>query len=162
MKHDHVGIAVEGVDVGGFEAVPARRLSDSTWELLNSPLYAMDAAAGDVVKIVDEESGSFEILKRGGNVCVQVYLGELDADDSEATTRLAENLLRLLSPLGGRVAGVTPGLVSFTVPARSGLSAIEAVFNHAADLSKGAQWQYANVYDPATGDQLEWIRQIQQ
>ncbi len=74
MKHDHVRVAVWDADPPGSELVPARNLGDNQWELLQSPLYAMGLAAGDVVRILDDKTGQVEVLSRGGNVCVQLYL----------------------------------------------------------------------------------------
>jgi hypothetical protein len=156
MIHQHVRIVISDATPPGAEEVPARRLKDNEWCLLRSPLYAMDVAAGDVIRVVDSETGTFEIVRRGGNVCVQFYLGESDVNDAQATARAASAIAADLEPLEGSIDGQTPGLIAFTVPAAVGLPEIERVFDSAAGRWPGAQWQYANVYDPATGDPLGW------
>jgi hypothetical protein len=156
MDHEHVRIGVFDSTPPGSELVPARPLGDDLWELIRSPLYAMQVASGDVVKVLDPESGTFEVMKRGGNVCIQVYLGPREADDSEATTSIAEAIRRVIEPLGGRIDAVTPGLISCTLSIAVGFPVIESMFNAAASGSVGAQWQFANVYDPVTGEPLGW------
>lgn len=156
MEHEHVGIFVVDAEPSGKEEVPARRLSETEWELLRSPLYAMDVAAGDIIRILDTETGGFEVTKRGGNLCVQFCLGDAEADDVGATARAAEIIESKISPLGGWIDGTTPGLVSCTVGADAGFPAIENVFREAVEQFPEAQWQFANVYDPASGEPLGW------
>jgi len=78
MTHDHVKIAVVGSSTSGGEVVPAQQLDEAIWLLLQSPLYAMGLAAGDTLRIVNHEVGTFEHIARGGNVAVQFYVSEWD------------------------------------------------------------------------------------
>lgn len=156
MSHDHVLIAVIDADPPGGEHVPARRLGKGEWEILRSPLYATEVASGDVIRVTNTELGDFKIIRRGGNVCVQVYLGAVEADDAKATSKLAEQIGILVEPLKGRIDATTPGLISLTIPATVGFQAIEKVLEVAVEKSPGAQWQYANVYDPVSGEPLGW------
>ena len=156
MEHDHVRIAVTDTTRPGVEQVPARRIRGDEWQLVRSPLYATEVAAGDVIRVTNHDTGEFEIVVRGGNVCVQFYMGESDFDDAEATMKAAKAIARDIEPLGGSMDAQTPGLIAFTVPVDVGFPAIERVFAAAAARHPGAEWQYSNVYDPATGDPLEW------
>jgi hypothetical protein len=156
MTHEHVRIAVTDVTRPGVEQVPARRISGSEWQLLRSPLYATEVAAGDVIRVTNPDTGAFEIVVRGGNVCVQFYLRESDVDDAEETMRVARAIARDVETLGGSMDGHTPGLIAFTIPVDVGFPAIEKVFAAAVERQPGAEWQYSNVYDPATGDPLGW------
>jgi hypothetical protein len=131
-------------------------LGADEWQLVRSPLYAMGVASGDVVKSLDAETGAFEIVSRGGNVCVHFYLGESDADDAGAKAEAGEMISARISSLGGRMDGSTAGLLAFTVPVNVGFPAIEEAFGEAARRWPGAQWQYANVYDPIDGQPLGW------
>jgi hypothetical protein len=106
--------------------------------------------------VTNPDTGEFEIVARGGNVCVQVYLAGSDADDPEATMKVAMEIARSIEPLGGSMDAQTPGLIAFTIPVAVGFPAIEGVFAVAAARHPGAQWQYSNVYDPATGHSLGW------
>jgi hypothetical protein len=156
MTHEHVRIAVTDATRPGVEQVPARRIRDDEWQLLRSPLYATKVAAGDVIRVTNQDTGEFEIVARGGNVCVQFYMGASDVDDAEATMRAAKTIARDIEPLGGSMDAQTPGLIAFTLPVDVGFPAIESVFAAAAERHSGAEWQYSNVYDPATGDPLGW------
>ena len=156
MSHEHVLITVTDADPPGREQVPARRLNDDEWEILRSPLYATEVASGDIIKIINAEKGSFEIIKRGGNVCIQFYLGENDADDVKVTRDLSTKIGNLIEPLNGRVEATTAGLISLVLPVAIGFSKIEEALEVAVEKSPGAQWQYANVYDPVGGEPLGW------
>ncbi len=125
MTHEHVRVAVKDATGPGVEDVSARHVSGSEWQLLRSPLYATEVAAGDIVKVTDHDTGAFEIVARGGNVCVQFYLGGSDVDDAELTTRVARRVERDLESLGGSMDANTPGLIAFTVPVDVGFPAIE-------------------------------------
>jgi hypothetical protein len=155
MTHEHVGIAVKDAATPGIEQVPARPIGENEWELVRSPLYATEVAAGDVIRISNRETGEFEVVTRGGNVCVQFYLGETDADNSQMTIEVAKTIARDIEAFGGVMDAYTPGLIAFTIPVHVGFPAIEAVFLAAADRYHG-QWQYANVYDSTTGESLGW------
>jgi hypothetical protein len=156
MKHEHVRIAVTDTTTPGVEHVPARKLQDGEWELIRSPLYATQVAAGDVIRILDSETGTFEIVARGGNVSVHFYLCEHDADDAEATARIAKDIAPDIAELRGRMDGQTAGLIVYSIPSGAGFQAIEKVFEAAVRRHLGAQWQYCNVYDPRTGEPLRW------
>jgi len=54
------------------EVVPVRMLGDGLVEVLRSPGIVTGCAAGDVVRIVDED-GRFIVTHRGPNECVQAY-----------------------------------------------------------------------------------------
>jgi len=156
MNHQHVKIAVRDASPPGAEEVPARWLGADEWQLVRSPLYAIGVASGDVIKSLDAETGAFEVVTRGGNVCVHFYLAESDADDAAATVEAGEVISGRISKLGGSMDGSTPGLLAFTVPANVGFADIERAFGRAAERFPGAQWQYANVYDPVSGQPLGW------
>ncbi len=160
MAHEHVRIAVLDASPPGAEQVPARQLGRGRWELLASPLYATEVASGDIIQVLDSATGEFEIVERSGNICVQFYLGQDDADDADATAAAAEVIRAGIEPIGGRIDGTTRGLISSTVHVRAGLPTIERTFSLAAERFPGAQWQFANVYDPvydpASGEPLLW------
>ena len=153
-SHGHVRISVD--NDGGYEWVPAEKGEAGHWILLRSPLYAMRLAAGDTLKIANEEPGTFEIVDRGGNIAVQFYLPETDCDDPLATKLVIDRITPEVELLSGRLDGQTTGSMVFTLPMEAGFQAIESVFARAVQEFEGAQWQYANVYDPITGKPLMW------
>lgn len=155
LAYDHVAVALEGVATRGVEMVPAKFLSDGSWLMLRSPLYAMQLAAGDTIRVANSDVGSFDSVTRGGNVAVQFYLSENESNDPEATVQVANRVMPEVVRLGGRLDGQTAGLIVFTIPVGAGFSAIEDVFAAAVCEFPGSQWQYANVY-AATGEPLRW------
>ncbi len=155
-SHDHVQVAVEGALSKGAEWVPAEYVEDGKWRLLRSPLYAMQLAAGDTIKVSPNETGSFEIISRGGNVAVHFYLPNSQLDDPEATSAAAGELASKVAKLKGRLDGKTLGLMVFTIPLETTFGAIEEIFDAAVNDRPGAQWQFVNVYDPTTGEPLGW------
>jgi len=156
MAHNHVKVAVEGSATSGVESVPAQSLGDSNWLLLRSPLYALQLAAGDTIRITNQEAGTFEIVARGGNVAIQFYLSEDESDDAQATANVAWKVTPQVVGLGGRLDGQTAGLIVYTIPITAGFPAIEKLFEMAANELSGSQWQYSNVYDVRTGEPLRW------
>lgn len=157
---EHVRILVADAKSPGTEAVPARHLGEHQWKLRRSPLYATEVAAGDVIRIFNEETGEFEIIARGGNVCVQFYMADAEADDADATQSEVAAISAEIEPLGGRVDASTPGLIAFTVSVQVGFAAIERVSAAAMARRPGAQWQYSNVYHPTTGEPLGWWESV--
>jgi hypothetical protein len=155
MSHDHVQVAVEGSTTSGVENIPAHNLGDGTWRLLRSPLYALQLAAGDTIRITNK-AGAFEVIAHGGNVAIQFYLAECQSDDAQATANAARKMAPEIMALGGRMDGQTAGLIVYTIPIAAGFSAIEKLFETATDEFPGAQWQYSNVYDQKTGEPLRW------
>jgi hypothetical protein len=156
VAHEHVAVAVTDATRRGVEYVPARHMDGSAWQLLRSPLYARHVAAGDVIQVTAPETGEFEVLTRGVNICVHFYLADTDADSASTTSRVVESLAASLGSLGGRIEASTPGLVAATVPATAGFAAIEEVLEQAVRTVPGAQWEYTNVYDPNTGEPMRW------
>ena len=156
MPHNHVKIEVKGSAISGVELVPAKSLGDSNWLLLRSPLYAMQLAAGDTIRIIDHETGKFDIVVRSGNVAIQLYLSEDESDDAQATANVALNVTPKVIELGGRLDGQTAGLIVYSIPITAGFSAIEKIFEKATKEFSGALWQYTNVYDASTGESLNW------
>jgi hypothetical protein len=156
MTHDHVEVAVESVTTSGVELVPAKCLGTETWLLMRSPLYALQLAAGDTIRIVNNKTGTFEIVGRGGNFAVHFYLPESELDDLHATKTVENQITPSVIGLGGRLDGQTAGLMVYTIPSGAGFSAIEHVFAGAVAQFPGAQWQYTNVYDMTTGEPLRW------
>jgi hypothetical protein len=85
---------------------------------------------------------------------VQLYLDECDSDSAAATERAAQVLASSIAALGGEIDAMTPGLISASLPVNVVFPSIEAAMAEATSMLGGAQWQFANVYDPETGEPL--------
>ncbi|HEV8556113.1 MAG TPA: DUF4265 domain-containing protein [Actinophytocola sp.] len=115
------------------------------WRLAASPGLAMGAAAGDLLRVHDDNS--FEVVERGGNIAVHV---------SAPSTADAEvdRLKGTLESLGGWCDGKgwtrdRSSLTVFTIPFRAGFAAIESALNAYLGRVPAGEWYYVNVYDPA-------------
>ncbi|SDM30840.1 protein of unknown function [Allokutzneria albata] len=131
------GTATSGEPV--YEVVPAVRAGQTVYEILGSPGLATGCAAGDRVRV--DADGRFEIITRGGNVCLVVYPPTPPDDDAVAVLREA------FGRLAGQVeAPVDKRFIVVTVPVSAGFPAIEAVVVEWTSRI-GAEWYYGNVYD---------------
>ena len=63
-------LAGENTDGPVYETLPARQIDEHVYELLASPGLTLNLARGDIVSIADPLAPA-EVLKRGGNFCIQ-------------------------------------------------------------------------------------------
>lgn len=139
-EHTHVrvvaGIASNGKPV--YEVLPSRRLEHDDYEICGSPGLAYGFAAGDHVRVMDD--GTFEVLARGGNLCLRLYPTVRPSDSSVAALRSAvEHFDGLVEMPADR------RFIVITVPVAAGLHAA----GKAADgwaVEHGCPWEYGNVY----------------
>jgi hypothetical protein len=150
MTDAHVLLLVEYRDgKPGQEPVHAEALGDGRYRLLYSPGFVQGIAAGDEFRLLNED-GAFEVVRRSGNLAVQVF-------SLENVEPIKAELSRQVASLGGTLdGGIEQGLV-FTIPVSAGFPAIEAVFNNFLAEHPGLEWYYGNVYDPKDGrTPLNW------
>jgi hypothetical protein len=148
VSEAHIRLAIHG-SRGSKEPVHADALGGARYRVLSSPGFVLGVAAGDEIELVDDE-GHFRVVRRGGNIVVQLF-------SKEPVESLRESLARdVLDELGGVLdGGIERGLV-FTIPVTSGFAAIEALFDDVVGLHPETEWMYGNVYDPDTGEPLGW------
>lgn len=133
-----------------FEEVPVQLTGEEGLVfVLNSPVLLENMAAGDVIRVLDD--GRFEPIQRGGNVCIQWFRSK------PRVTAVEARLTSSVEALGGRLDAEHPGVLVYTIPLRRvGFGAIEAAFNEAVQASPDAGWMFGNVYDPDSGEPLNW------
>src|SRR5690606_20433663 len=71
-----------------YEVLPAVHLSGNRYLLTGSPGFATGIASGDEIELTEEERLGYRVLKRGGNVCVQLFLDHCSIPDREAITSI--------------------------------------------------------------------------
>jgi hypothetical protein len=131
-----------------FEEVLAESYGDECYKLLRSPGLVLGIAAGDVFEY--EGGGAFRVLKRSGNLAIQIFVEENPA----GVERDAANLLK---PLGARLDGKGPTELVFSVPVQVGFRRIEEALNTVTARSASAEWFFGNVFDPSDGiTPLNW------
>lgn len=125
------------------EAVPGGR-----FRVVRTPLVAQGLAVGDEVE-VDPVEKAFTVLRRAGNVTVQLFMKpELSGD-------VFEELAGAVRRLGGNLDSHSASIAGFWVPASAGFPAIEKAFADFVDGRPDTEWMFANVYDDE-GLPLNW------
>jgi len=148
-REQHVDLGVAGAREGLTQPVPARRMEDGTFEILASPGLVQGVAAGDIIRLSDRHKGAFDVIKHGGNVCVQVIR-------SAGIAPVVQLLQPRLQALSGRLDGQIQKGAVFTVPVTAGFQAIEDALAEAVKSFEDVEWYYGNVYGPDGITPLNW------
>lgn len=125
------------------EPVHAEEVGPGMYRLFHSPGLVQGIAAGDEFRMVDGD-GAFEVIRRGGNLSIQVF-------SKEPVAPFRAELVERVGQLGGSLDGAIDRGLVFTVPVSVGFRAVEAVFNEWVAEHPGWEWYFGNVYDPVDG-----------
>ncbi|MER7706951.1 DUF4265 domain-containing protein [Kitasatospora sp. NPDC097605] len=119
-----------------FEVLPAYPLEAGRCELAGSPGLVLGCAAGDVLDV--GEDGGFEVVRQGGNLCVQAYRPGGFAPGAFADLR------NVVGGLGG--SAEAPADLRFIVVTvgRTGAADTEAAMDAWAASTDGASWWFGN------------------
>lgn len=121
--------------------------------LLKSPVFVKGIARGDLIEQMDEPKGAFKIVQHGGNLSIRVY-------GKEDLSAIEQALTIELEKLGGTLDICQGNVLVYSVHVSCGFNAVEALLNqHLSDKDTMA-WYYGNVYDPETGEPLNWWQAI--
>lgn len=135
------------------EKVPMELREDGDYQLHKSPCFIRGLARGDVVK-VDKAKGSFDIVRRSGNLCIRVIA-------REDIQTLANDLSPILEKLGGQLDFSNDRMLVFSIHVSCGFQAIEQALNDHVGEENESIWMYGNVYDPKDGvTPLNWWQEI--
>jgi hypothetical protein len=134
------------------EALPVEAVGAGLFRLLASPGLVDGVAAGDELELTAEEPSGFRVVRRGGQLCIWVYLpAEPPPVGAEA------RLDRAARALGGYVDGGHTKLRILTVPVAAGFASVETELDAAVAELSGSTWFYGNVYDSRNaGRPLGW------
>ena len=146
---EHVDLWVMGAPEGVTQPVPARKLEDGTFAILFSPGMVQGIAAGDTIRLSDRHNGAFDVIRRGGNVCLQILR-------REGIKPVVEWMLPRVQPLSGRLDGAIEIGAVFTIPLTAGFRAIEDLMAEAVKEFPDAEWYYGNVYADDGITPLNW------
>lgn len=136
---------VEGCD--RFEELPVEDLTGGTVRLLGSPGFVPEVAAGDVVRLLPD--GRFDMVLRGGNLCVQMFSDTALADGDVAW------LQGEFARLGGTLDRRYDRLLGASVPVTATFPKVEGVLAEFAART-GVEWFFGNVYGPDGVTPLLW------
>ncbi len=125
-------------------------LGGGRYRLLHSPGFVHGLAAGDVFERTDGAAG-FRVLKRSGFVCVWVL-----SDESIDLSKMNDVTARIEAAGGAMDGGFRDRLLIANFPLlENDFAPIERCMQH-IEAELGLMWEYANVYDVATGKPLGW------
>lgn len=134
-----------------MENVEVYRLEkEHHFELIKSPLFVRNMAAGDIFFLNQKEPGSAKILQRSGKLCIRVYRKEN-----------IESLELMLTPevekLDGSLDIQADRALVYSLHVNNGFGAIEALFDSMMAEFTDSVWYYGNIYDPVDGSTpLNW------
>jgi hypothetical protein len=133
------------------EILPAEPLGRGRFRLLASPGLVEGVAAGDELELAPADPTGYRVLRRGGRLCIWVYVPEPPPDQTEA------RLGQAAAALGGYLDGGNTGLRILTVPVSAGFARVEAELAAIVTELRGSTWAYGNVYDRRSGGRpLGW------
>jgi hypothetical protein len=131
-----------------LESVLVTELGPMQYKLEHTPGMLLGLARGDEIRLLPE--GGYELLRRGGNLAVQVYFRTLPEGE---LTHLAQRMGALP---GTTFDAETPNLAAFSVPAQTGFTAVEEVMDEFIARNPQAEWVYGNVYGEDGVTPLNW------
>lgn len=150
--HDSINLYVDESSRGNpvYEKLAVEALGDDTYRLLASPGLVLGLAKGDEIRFLPAD-GSHELLRRGGYLSLQVYVGATGKRNAR------ELISKVQEKLGGSWDGETEKQLVFSVPVKTGFSAVEACFKGFCEENPDTEWYYGNVYDVSDGTTpLNW------
>lgn len=165
-----VGVAIEG-SIGGESTIEliagrhpngeiivervlvAPQQTANNYQLLKSPVFVRGIARADVIEAMASPKGGFKVQQHGGNLCVRVFSKEPIASLEQALTIEVEKL-------GGDLDVSEERALVYSVHVSCGFNAIETLFDQQLGNLPGVVWYYGNVYDPESGEPINWWQSI--
>lgn len=133
-----------------LEQVPALPAGQpNQFYLLQSPLFASGAASGDLIELLANNPGRFRMRQRSGQLAVRVMR-------REGVAGLAQELTPAVEKLGGRLDVESARALVYSIHVAVGFRVIERLLDAMVDAAGEAMWSYGNVYDPVSGESLDW------
>ena len=143
----HIDLHIEGTE-NKTQPVEVKCVSAGVYKILYSPGFVEDIAAGDFIRVIDEEKGIFNVIEYGGNVSVKI-------SDIENIIDKLQSLDEILSHVSARRDGNLKHVAVWTIPVSVGFQKIEVAVAKACNLLKEPTWWYGNVYD-SQNNPLNW------
>jgi Domain of unknown function (DUF4265) len=125
----------------------------NSYLLLKSPMFVRGIAKSDCIQSLDKPKGAFKVLRHGGNLCIRVF-GRNDL------TEIEQGLSSAIEKLGGELDISESRALVYSIHVSCGFSAIEKILNDQSQDREDVVWYYGNVYDPNSGEPLNWWQGI--
>ena len=145
-RHPNGEIIIERVLVAPQQQVNA-------YQLLKSPVFVRGIARGDIIQRMDKPRGAFKLEQHSGNLCIRVF-GKQPLD------RLEQSLTAEIEKLGGDRDVFEPRVLVYSIHVSCGFNKIEELLNQQLAAAADVSWFYGNVYDPQSGEPLNWWQAI--
>lgn len=130
----------------------------NSYQLLKSPVFVRGIARADVIQSLEKSKGAFKVLKHGGNLCLRVF--SKDDFSTTALSALEQALTSEIEKLGGDLDIKEPKALVYSIHVSCGFNAVEKILDDALSSYDDVAWFYGNVYDPETGEPLNWWQPI--
>jgi hypothetical protein len=139
------------------ENVLVEQLDTNRYRLVRSPGLVPGLAANDEFELTNDETHGYRLLKRAGNICVQMFF---PGDAKEWRKALVPLVEEAGGWLDGEASTSNRCMLVLTFPVRVGFPVIESLMAKAKAISPRCEWFYGNVYDLNDGvTPLNWWAQ---
>lgn len=146
-RHPNGELIIEKVLVNPLE-------EEHKFQLLKSPVFIRGIARGDAIYSKRSSQGQFNVIQRGGNLCIRVFSkSEFDSPQLES---LEPQLTSAIEKLGGDLDIKEPKALVYSIHVSCGFSTIEKEIVDVLSVYQDVVWYYGNVYDPQSGEPLDW------
>lgn len=126
---------------------------NNRYRLLQSPLFATGVACGDLIEPLHNNPGRFRVHERSGQLAVRVMR-------RDGIAALEAELTPALEKLDGELDVHSERALAYSIHVAVGFREIEAVLDSIVGAAGGATWSYGNVYDPESGEPLDWWEDV--
>jgi len=144
---------VAGTDSEGapvLEKLEVKLTDMGAFELLRSPLFVRDLAAGDIFSCAQDNPADYQIMKRSGNLAIRIFRKQ-DID------LLEQYLTPQVEKHGGSLDCKTERALAYSLHVNIGFADIERLFDSAMAKFQDSVWYYGNIYDRRDGvTPLQW------
>ncbi len=137
-----------------FEDVLATPVAEGHYRLLKSPLFVRGVASGDVIELKEGSRGRFTVSERSGQLSLRVFA-------RNGLAELAGELTPAMEKLGGELDLQGERALVYSIHVAVGFAAIEKLLGQWVDGDNSA-WNYGNVFDPDSGEPLNWWQSLLQ
>lgn len=127
--------------------------AENSFLILKSPVFVRGIARADTIARMVEPKGAFKLLQNGGNLCIRVFC-------RNNINLLEQSLTPELEKLDGDLDVKEANALVYSIHVSSGFTAIEKILNDKIQAFPDAAWFYGNVYDPESGEPLNWWQAI--
>ena len=129
-----------------------------SYQLLKSPLFVRGIARADIIQLQKSSKGAFSVVTHGGNLCVRVYSKQ--AFNEPPLVALEQALTSEIEKMGGDLDIKETRALVYSIHVSCGFNTIEKLLGELLSDYEDVAWFYGNVYDPESGEPLNWWQEI--